>query len=125
MGEGLGKAWFCNNKWPGWPWVLERALSAYMSGWNKLGDATMHDAFQVGWLMAIIIGGIAGWLAGKFMNMPSGLFMNIILGIVGAVVANAVLGVFGIVIFGGWLAYLIAGFIGACILLFVVKLIRS
>jgi hypothetical protein len=36
----------------------------------------------VGWLAAIIIGGIAGWLAGRFMNTSQGVLMNIILGIV-------------------------------------------
>ena len=42
----------------------------------------------VGWLAAIIIGGIAGWLAEKFMKSDMGIIMNIILGIVGAVVAQ-------------------------------------
>ena len=50
----------------------------------------------VGWLAAIIIGGIAGWLAEKFMKSDMGVFMNIILGIVGAIVLNAILALFGI-----------------------------
>lgn len=70
----------------------------------------------VGWLAAIIIGGIAGWLAGRFMGTGTSLIMNIILGIVGAVVASLLLGVFGIS-FGGWIGYLIAGFVGACIII--------
>lgn len=45
----------------------------------------------VGILAAIIIGGLAGWLAEKFMNSQMGLFMNIILGIIGAVVLNFIL----------------------------------
>lgn len=49
--------------------------------------------------------------------------MNIILGIVGAVLANAILSVFGIVL-TGWIGYLIAGFIGACILVGVGRAIR-
>ena len=49
--------------------------------------------------------------------------MNIVLGIVGAIVANAILGVVGIH-FGGWLGYLIAGFVGACILIAVGRMFR-
>lgn len=70
----------------------------------------------VGWLAAIIIGGLAGWLASRFMNTGTGVFLNIVLGIVGAVVASLLLGVLGIS-FGGWFGYLIAGFIGACIII--------
>ena len=42
----------------------------------------------IGWIAAIIIGGIAGWLAEQFMKSEMGLVMNIVLGIVGAVVAS-------------------------------------
>ena len=52
-----------------------------------------------------------------------GVLMNIILGIVGAIVANAILSVFGVVL-GGWLGYLIAGFIGACILIAIARMFR-
>jgi len=47
----------------------------------------MDDA-QVGWIAAIIIGGVAGWLAEQFMKSDMGLVMNIVLGIVGAAVAT-------------------------------------
>ncbi len=50
----------------------------------------------VGWIAAIIIGGLAGWLAEKFMKSEMGLFMNIVLGIVGAALASAILSGFGI-----------------------------
>ncbi|MEX0407073.1 GlsB/YeaQ/YmgE family stress response membrane protein [Aquibium sp. LZ166] len=79
---------------------------------------------EVGWFVAIVVGGLAGWLAGKLMDMRFGVIMNVIVGIVGAVVGNAVLARFGVVVEGDWLGYLITGFIGACILLFVVKLVR-
>ena len=77
----------------------------------------------VGWIAAIIIGGIAGWLAGRFMGAGNGVVMNIILGVVGAVLASLLLGVFG-VSFGGWLGYLIAGFIGACIIIALARMFR-
>lgn len=77
----------------------------------------------VGWIAAIIIGGIAGWLAGRFMGSGNGVVMNIILGVVGAVLASLLLGVFG-VSFGGWLGYLVAGFIGACIIIALARMFR-
>ncbi len=69
---------------------------------------------QVGWIAAIIIGGIAGWLAEQFMKSDMGLLMNIVLGIVGAAVGSAILSFFGVNL-GGWIGYLIAGFIGAAL----------
>jgi uncharacterized membrane protein YeaQ/YmgE (transglycosylase-associated protein family) len=47
-----------------------------------------------------------------------GLVMNIVLGIVGAAVASFL---FGLLTFGGWIGYLISGFIGACILIAIAR----
>ena len=47
-----------------------------------------------------------------------------VLGIVGAALANFLLGFFGVAL-GGWLGYLIAGFIGACILIFAWRAIKG
>jgi len=77
----------------------------------------------VGWIGAIIIGGIAGWLAEMFMKSNMGVLMNIVLGIVGALVASFLFGLVGID-FGGWIGYLIAGFIGACILIAIARAVR-
>lgn len=83
------------------------------------------DVNGVGWVAAIIVGGLAGWLAEMVMKSDTGIFMNIILGIVGAVVLNAILAALHLGSFGiGWVAYLITGFIGACILIFVGRLVR-
>jgi uncharacterized membrane protein YeaQ/YmgE (transglycosylase-associated protein family) len=79
---------------------------------------------EVGWIAAIIIGGLAGWLAEMFMKSNTGVFMNIILGIVGAAIASFLLGLVGVG-FGGWLGYLIAGFIGACILIALGRMVRG
>ena len=78
------------------------------------------DDHQIGWIAAIIIGGIAGWLAEQFMKSQMGLVMNIVLGIIGAAVASWLLGFLGINL-GGWIGYLIAGFIGACILIAIAR----
>jgi uncharacterized membrane protein YeaQ/YmgE (transglycosylase-associated protein family) len=78
----------------------------------------------IGWIAAIIIGGVAGWLAEQFMKSNMGLLMNIVLGIVGAAIASFILSYFGIVL-AGWLGYLIAGFIGACLLIWIARLMRG
>jgi uncharacterized membrane protein YeaQ/YmgE (transglycosylase-associated protein family) len=83
----------------------------------------MKDA-QIGWIAAIIIGGIAGWLAEQFMKSQMGLVMNIVLGIIGAAVASWLFSLLGISL-GGWVGYLIAGFVGACILIFAARAIRG
>ncbi len=82
------------------------------------------DTNGVGWLMAIIIGGIAGWLAEKVMKSDKGVFMNIILGIIGALVLNFILALLGMD-FEGWLPFLIIGFIGACLLIAIARMFRG
>jgi len=61
---------------------------------------------EIGWIAAIIVGGLAGWLAEMFMKSGTGILMNIILGIVGAALANWLLGLLGVAL-SGWLGYLI------------------
>ena len=84
----------------------------------------MEHLNGVGWIAAIIIGGLAGWFAEMFMKSNHGVFMNIILGIVGAILLNAILAALNISLGAGWIAYLVAGFIGACILIAVGRMIR-
>lgn len=78
----------------------------------------------IGWIAAIIIGGLAGWISSNFMKSDTGIFLNIILGIIGASIASFLFGLVG-VSFGGWLGYLVSGFVGACILIWVGRFIRS
>ncbi len=77
----------------------------------------------IGWIAAILIGGVAGWLAEQFMKSNQGVLMNIILGMVGAVIANALLSIIGVTLMG-WIGYLIAGFIGACVLIALGRALR-
>lgn len=78
----------------------------------------------LGWIAAIIVGGLAGWIASNIMKADTGMFLNIILGIVGAVVANALLGVFGVhFAAGSWLAQGLAGLVGAIILIWLKRAI--
>ena len=78
-----------------------------------------------GWIMTIIIGALAGWIAEKVMRADHGLLTNIILGVLGAVVLNAILiGLFGSTMGGFW-GQLIVAAIGACILIFGWRAIQS
>jgi uncharacterized membrane protein YeaQ/YmgE (transglycosylase-associated protein family) len=79
---------------------------------------------QIGWIAAIIIGGIAGWLAEHFMKSQMGLMMNVLLGIVGAAVASLVFSMIGVRL-GGWIGYLITGFVGASILIFLARMVMT
>ena len=101
-------------------WVVRRFPAEPIAVREK--GKTMQTV-GVGWIAAIVIGGIAGWLAEMFMKSNMGVLMNIVLGIVGAIVANIILGLLGISL-SGWLGYLVAGFIGACILIAVARLIK-
>lgn len=73
----------------------------------------------------LIVGGVAGWLAGLVMKGGGfGLIGNIVLGIVGAFVAGLLLPALGIAIGGGIIAAIVNAFIGACVVLVIVGLIK-
>lgn len=73
----------------------------------------------------LIIGAVAGWLAGQVMTGGGfGLVGNIIVGIVGALVGGWLLPRLGIYIGGGIIAAIINAAIGAIIVLFVISLIK-
>ena len=80
----------------------------------------------MGWIIAINVGGIIGWLASLVMNRDAsmGIFWNIVVGIVGALI-GALIGGGGI---GGLAAFnlwsLVAAFIGALVLLGIANLVQ-
>jgi uncharacterized membrane protein YeaQ/YmgE (transglycosylase-associated protein family) len=76
----------------------------------------------MGLLWFVVIGAIAGWLAGQFMRGHGfGLLGDIIVGVIGAFIGGY-LWPSGLAIGGGFLGKLIVAFIGALLLLFVVRL---
>ncbi|SES05490.1 Uncharacterized membrane protein YeaQ/YmgE, transglycosylase-associated protein family [Tranquillimonas rosea] len=80
----------------------------------------------MGWLITIILGGLAGWIAEKIMKANHGLLTNIILGIVGAFVLNLILGpVLGLYTAETWIAYLIVAIIGACGLIAIWRAVKG
>jgi uncharacterized membrane protein YeaQ/YmgE (transglycosylase-associated protein family) len=76
-------------------------------------------------LVILIIGAVAGWLAGQIVRgMGFGLIGNIVVGIVGAFIASWLLPQIGIVIGGGIIGSIINATIGAVVLLVIIGLIR-
>ena len=82
----------------------------------------------MGWLIALIVGGVAGWLASMVMNRDAsmGIVWNIVVGCIGSVIGNLIANQFG------WagsvqefsLIGLIIAFVGAVVLLAIVNLIQ-
>ena len=73
----------------------------------------------------VIIGGIAGWLAGLLISgFGFGLLGNIVVGIAGAFVANWLFPLLGFALGGGILAAIIHATIGAVLLLGAIRLIK-
>lgn len=80
----------------------------------------------LGWIAAIIVGGLAGWIASNIMKADTGLFLNIVLGIVGAVVGNAILSVLGLnAQAGSWIAQGFVGLVGAVILIWLYRAVAK
>lgn len=76
-------------------------------------------------LVIIIIGAIAGWLAGLIVKgYGFGLLGNIIVGIVGALIAGLLFPSIGITIGSGIVGSIILATLGAVILLFLIKLVK-
>jgi len=73
----------------------------------------------------ILIGLLAGWLAGQVMKGGGyGVIGDIIVGILGALLGGWLFGVLGIGAGGGLIGSLIVAFIGACILIFLLRIIK-
>ncbi|MGD9020420.1 MAG: GlsB/YeaQ/YmgE family stress response membrane protein [Lysobacterales bacterium] len=76
-------------------------------------------------ILFLIIGAVAGWLAGTLMKGGGfGLLGNIVVGIVGAMIGGWLFGFLGIAA-EGMIGSLITAVIGAVVLLFIVGLIKK
>jgi len=72
----------------------------------------------VGFLEMLLIGAIAGWIAGKVTDTNHSIFTNILVGIAGAFVVWVLANILNIPVFG-FFRTLIAATIGAILILFV------
>ena len=81
----------------------------------------------IGWLGYILIGGIAGWLAGKIVKgRGQGILMNIVTGVIGAFGAGLILNLLGVDVNSGgyWFTFFVA-LGGAVVLLWLVGMFRK
>lgn len=85
--------------------------------------------FSAGWFAWIIIGGLAGWIASKIMGTDKqmGIFLNVIVGVIGGWGGGYLVRLlFDANTAGfGWILTFITALVGACILLFAVKLVTG
>lgn len=76
-------------------------------------------------LYAILVGLIAGWLAGQVMKGGGyGILIDILLGLVGGVIGGWLFGALGIFPGGGVLGSIIVSFVGAVILVALTRAIK-
>jgi len=73
----------------------------------------------------IIIGAIAGWIAGKIVKgSGSGILMNIVIGIIGALIGGFLLSFWFDTAEGGWWFTLFTAVLGSVILLWIVGMVQ-
>jgi uncharacterized membrane protein YeaQ/YmgE (transglycosylase-associated protein family) len=76
-------------------------------------------------VIILIIGGLAGWLAGLIVKgYGFGLLGNIVIGIIGAFVGTWVLGQFGVRVGPGLIGSVLNATVGAVFILVIIGLIR-
>ncbi|BBB28148.1 GlsB/YeaQ/YmgE family stress response membrane protein [Neptunomonas japonica] len=79
----------------------------------------------MGIIIFLVIGAVAGWLAGTLMKGGGfGLLGNIVVGIVGSVVGGFVFNLLGITA-GGMVGSIVTATAGAALLLFIISLIKK
>lgn len=71
----------------------------------------------------IIVGIVAGWLAEQVMGRNHGLLTNLVVGVLGAIIGGFIANALGFA-WGGWIGSTIVAFLGACLLLFLLGLVK-
>lgn len=77
----------------------------------------------VGFLGAVVIGIVAGWIAEQVTHRQHGLLTNLIVGLVGALLGGFLASALGFT-FGGFWGSLVVSTIGAVLLLVIMGLVR-
>lgn len=78
----------------------------------------------MGWIIALIIGGIVGWVASIVMktNAQMGIIANVLVGIVGSSIGFWLAGFIGLMPAGGIMRFVVA-VIGASILIWILRVV--
>src|SRR5262249_46078318 len=81
---------------------------------------------NMGFLAWIVVGLIAGWLAGQVMKGGGyGVVVDILLGMLGGIVGGWIFGQLGIWSGGGMIGSIIVAFVGAVILVWITRLLKK
>ena len=81
---------------------------------------------SVGWIGYIVIGALAGWIAGSLVKGGgSGILTNILTGIAGALIGGFLLSFFVDTAAGGWWFTLLTAVLGSVILLWILGKVRT
>jgi uncharacterized membrane protein YeaQ/YmgE (transglycosylase-associated protein family) len=106
------------------------AVQARIDRTQSVGSKEMQDAQAflsqpgVGFFSMLIIGAIAGWIAGRVMESRHGILTNILVGIAGAFVGGELANLLKIDVFG-FFRTLISATVGAIVILFIWRQIRA
>ena len=80
----------------------------------------------MGFVTWIVVGLVAGWLAGQLMKGGGyGVVVDIILGILGGIVGGWVFGLLGLSSGGGMIGSILVAFVGAVILVGITRLVKK
>jgi uncharacterized membrane protein YeaQ/YmgE (transglycosylase-associated protein family) len=81
---------------------------------------------SVGLIGYLIIGGLAGWAAGKIMKGGGfGIVMNVVVGVAGALIGGFILSFFFDTAAGGWFFTFFTALLGSVILLWLLRVLRK
>jgi uncharacterized membrane protein YeaQ/YmgE (transglycosylase-associated protein family) len=74
----------------------------------------------------LIIGGVAGWIAGTLVEgTDRGIFGDVLVGVAGAMLGGLLAKMFGLHIAAGFLSALVLSTIGACAFLWLLRVVKS
>ena len=109
--------------------TFRQSIFGLLSDWHGLDSLKDHRGTIMdigGLIILLVVGAIAGWLAGQIVRgFGFGLLGNIVVGIVGAFIAGLIFPRLGISFGSGILDSIIWATLGAVILLFLLRLVRS
>lgn len=89
-------------------------------------EITFEKDKEMSILLWIVLGAVAGWIAGLIMKSNHGMLEDILLGIIGAVVGGWIMNFFGQSGVTGFNIYsLIVAVIGAVVLIFLGRLLHK
>lgn len=81
----------------------------------------------INWFVAIIVGGLAGWIAERVMESRMGLFRNILLGIIGGLVGGWIARKLDLPFseLGAFLGNLVVATLGAILVIYLFRVVRG